>query len=72
VNLVGRSYGLRDRVQSLVTLGSPHQAIRGTALRRLVLEGVSHGGWFGERWYGSADVLALWVPWLAAGACTDP
>lgn len=125
----GRVYGDRSRVQSLVTLGSPHQAIRGTALRRevatlypgapfaselaylavagvmeaaqlrprvrglagrsyrainndpasrgdglvpvsaallegaepLVLEGVGHGGWFAESWYGSPDVLPRWV-----------
>jgi alpha-beta hydrolase superfamily lysophospholipase len=129
----GRIYGHRERVQSLVSLGSPHQAIRGTALRQLVdhrypgaffsdqlaylavagtiapeqlrprarrltsrsysainddpssrgdglvplssallagaeqlvLEGVGHGGWFAQRWYGSADVLPQWVPWLA-------
>jgi alpha-beta hydrolase superfamily lysophospholipase len=129
----GRIYGHRARVQSLVSLGSPHQAIRGTALRQLVdqrypgaffsdqlaylavagtiapehlrprarrltsrsysainndpssrgdglvplssallagaeplvLKGVGHGGWFAERWYGSADVLPQWVPWLA-------
>ncbi|MEB3320294.1 MAG: esterase, partial [Cyanobium sp.] len=128
----GRVYGLRGQVQSLVTLGSPHQAIRATALRQqvdrlypgacfqeelaylavagaiepqqlrprarrlttrsysainndpssrgdglvplssalltgaepLVLEGVGHGGWFAERWYGSAAVLPQWVPWL--------
>jgi hypothetical protein len=128
----GRVYGQRARVQCLVTLGSPHQAIRATALRRLVdrrypgacfaeqltylavagaiapeqlrprarqlmsrsynaihgdptsrgdglvplsaalltgaehlvLDGVGHGGWFAERWYGSADVLPQWVPWL--------
>ncbi len=128
----GRVYGQRRRVQSLVSLGSPHQAIRGTALRQLVdrlypgaffqeelaylavagaielqqlrprarrltarsygainndpssrgdglvplssallagaaplvLEGVGHGGWFAERWYGSAEVLPYWVPWL--------
>jgi alpha-beta hydrolase superfamily lysophospholipase len=128
----GRVYGHRGRVQSLVTLGSPHQAIRATALRQLVdqrypgalfkqelsylavagaieseqlrprarrlmarsysainndptsrgdglvplssallagaeplvLEGVGHGGWFAERWYGSAEVLPQWVPWL--------
>jgi hypothetical protein len=30
----------------------------------LVLEGVGHGGWFAERWYGSAEVLPQWVPWL--------
>jgi alpha-beta hydrolase superfamily lysophospholipase len=129
----GRIYGHRERVQSLVSLGSPHQAIRGTALRQLVdqrypgaffsdqlaylavagtiaseqlrprarrltsrsysainndpssrgdglvplssallagaeqlvLEGVGHGGWFAQRWYGSDDVLPQWVPWLA-------
>jgi hypothetical protein len=129
----GRIYGHRQRVQSLVSLGSPHQAIRATALRQLVdqrypgaffsdqlaylavagtiapeqlrprarrltsrsysainndpssrgdglvplssallagaeplvLKGVGHGGWFAERWYGSADVLPQWVPWLA-------
>jgi alpha-beta hydrolase superfamily lysophospholipase len=129
----GRVYGHRAQVQSLVSLGSPHQAIRGTALRQLVdqrypgaffadqlaylavagavtpeqlrprarrlmarsysainndsnsrgdglvplssallagaepllLEGVGHGGWFAERWYGSDDVLPQWVPWLA-------
>jgi hypothetical protein len=129
----GRVYGQRGRVQSLVSLGSPHQAIRATALRQLVdrrypgaffkeelaylavagaiepeqlrtrarrltarsysvingdprcrgdglvplssallagaeplvLEGVGHGGWFAERWYGSADVLPQWLPWLA-------
>jgi hypothetical protein len=129
----GRIYGYRQRVQSLVTLGSPHQAIRATALRQLVdqrypgaffsdeltylavagtiapeqlrprarrltsrsyrainndpssrgdglvphssallagaeplvLKGVGHGGWFADRWYGSADVLPQWVPWLA-------
>ena len=128
----GRVYGLRGQVQSLVTLGSPHQAIRATALRQrvdrlypgacyqeelaylavagaiepqhlrprarrltarsygainndpssrgdglvplssalltgaepLVLEGVGHGGWFAGRWYGSAEVLPQWVPWL--------
>ncbi len=128
----GRVYGQRGRVQSLVTLGSPHQAIRATALRHLVdqhypgaffpeelaylavagaiepdqlrprarrftarsysaingdpnsrgdglvplssallagaepmvLEGVGHGGWFAQRWYGSADALPQWVPWL--------
>jgi hypothetical protein len=128
----GRVYGLRGQVQSLVTLGSPHQAIRATALRQrvdrlypgaffqeelaylavagaiesqqlrprarrltgrsysainndpssrgdglvplssallagavpLVLEDVGHGGWFAERWYGSAAVLPQWVPWL--------
>jgi hypothetical protein len=128
----GRVYGQRKLVQCLVTLGSPHQAIRATALRQLVdqrypgaffpddltylavagniepdqlrprarrltarsysainpdpsspgdglvplssallagaeplvLEGVGHGGWFAERWYGSADVLPRWVPWL--------
>ena len=128
----GRVYGLRGQVQSLVTLGSPHQAIRATALRQrvdrlypgaffqeelaylavagaiepqqlrprarrltarsygainndpsspgdglvplssalltgaepLVLEGVGHGGWFAERWYGSAEVLSQWLPWL--------
>ena len=32
----GRVYADRIRVQSLVTLGSPHQAVRGTALRREV------------------------------------
>lgn len=32
----GRLYGHRAQVQSLVSLGSPHQAIRGTALRQLV------------------------------------
>lgn len=125
----GRVYGDRCRVQSLITLGSPHQALRGTALRRevaalypgapfagelaylavagaiepaelrprvrplvqrsyrainndpasrgdglvpvssallegaepLVLEGVGHGGWFAERWYGSPEVLPRWV-----------
>jgi pimeloyl-ACP methyl ester carboxylesterase len=125
----GRVYADRIRVQSLVTLGSPHQAVRGTALRRevaalypgapyarelaylavagaiesselrprvrplvqrsyrainndpasrgdglvpvssalldgaepLVLEGVGHGGWFAERWYGSPEVLPRWV-----------
>ncbi|MCP9887226.1 esterase [Cyanobium sp. ATX 6A2] len=130
----GRVYGLRHRVDTLLSLGSPHSAIRGTALRRLVdqrypgaffagsvrylsvagaiapeqlrprarrlmarsfgainndpgsrgdglvpissallagseqrlLEGVGHGGWFAERWYGSATVLPQWVPWLAA------
>lgn len=128
----GRVYGQRHLVQCLVTLGSPHQAIRATALRQLVdqrypgaffpddltylavagaieadqlrprarrltarsynaingdprshgdglvpissalltgaeplvLEGVGHGGWFAERWYGSAEVLPQWVPWL--------
>ena len=128
----GRVYGQRKLVQCLVTLGSPHQAIRATALRQLVdrrypgaffadelaylaaagaiepdqlrprarrltarsynaingdpssqgdglvplssalltgaeplvLEGVGHGGWFAERWYGSAEMLAQWVPWL--------
>jgi hypothetical protein len=128
----GRVYGQRGRVQSLVTLGSPHQAIRATALRQMVdqrypgaffpdelaylavagaiepdqlrprargltarsysaingdpcsrgdglvplssallagaepmvLEGVGHGGWFAERWYGSAEILPRWVPWL--------
>jgi len=132
-SFAGRIYGHRERVQSLVSLGSPHQAIRGTALRQLVdqrypgaffadqlaylavagtiapeqlrprarrltarsysaingdpssrgdglvplssallagaeqlvLEGVGHGGWFAQRWYGSADVLPQWVPWLA-------
>lgn len=132
----GREYGLRGQVQSLVTLGSPHQAIRATALRQLVdrrypgaffkqelaylavagaiepqqlhprarrltarsygaikndptsrgdglvplssallagaeplvLEGVGHGGWFAERWYGSVEVLPQWVPWLVGGA----
>ena len=131
----GRVYGHRAIVQSLVTLGSPHQAIRATALRQLVdqrypgalfkqelaylamagtiereqlrprarrltarsysaitndptsrgdglvplssallagaeplvLEGVGHGGWFAERWYGSAEVLPQWVPWLGGG-----
>jgi hypothetical protein len=130
----GRVYGQHGRVQSLVTLGSPHQAIRATALRQLVdrrypgaffkqelaylavagaiapeqlrprarrltarsysaingdpssrgdglvplssallagaeplvLDGVGHGGWFAERWYGSGEVLPQWVPWLAA------
>ena len=132
----GRVYGQRSRVQSLVSLGSPHQALRATALRQLVdrlypgacfsrelaylavagaiepdqlrprarrltarsygainsdphsrgdglvpvssallagaeplvLEGVGHGGWFAERWYGSVEVLPQWVPWLAGGA----
>jgi hypothetical protein len=132
----GRVYGQRSRVQSLVSLGSPHQAIRATALRQLVdrlypgalfkeelaylavagaiepqqlrprarrltarsygainndptsrgdglvplssallagaeplvLEGVGHGGWFAERWYGSVEVLPQWVPWLVGGA----
>jgi hypothetical protein len=140
----GRVYGQRSRVQSLVTLGSPHQAIRATALRQrvdrlypgasfqgelaylavagaiepqqlrprarrltarsygainndpssrgdglvplssallagaepLVLEGVGHGGWFAERWYGSAEVLPQWLPWLVGGAiapgCNGP
>jgi alpha-beta hydrolase superfamily lysophospholipase len=136
----GRIYGHRPRVQSLVSLGSPHQAIRGTALRQLVdqrypgaffadqlaylavagavtpeqlrprarglmarsysainnnpnsrgdglvplssallagaeallLEGVGHGGWFAQRWYGSADVLPLWVPWLAGDQPRQP
>jgi alpha-beta hydrolase superfamily lysophospholipase len=140
----GRVYGLRGQVQSLVTLGSPHQAIRATALRQLVdrrypgaffqvelaylavagaiepqqlrprarrltarsydainndpgsrgdglvplssalltgaeplvLEDVGHGGWFAERWYGSAEVLPQWVPWLVGGAiapgCSGP
>ncbi len=136
----GRIYGHRPRVQSLVSLGSPHQAIRGTALRQLVdqrypgaffadqlaylavagavtpeqlrprarglmarsysainnnpnsrgdglvplssallagaepllLEGVGHGGWFAQRWYGSADVLPLWVPWLAGDHPRQP
>jgi hypothetical protein len=131
----GRVYGQRRRVQSLVTLGSPHQAIRATALRQLVdrrypgaffqgelaylavagaiepeqlrprarrltarsysaingdpssrgdglvplssallagaepllLEGVGHGGWFAERWYGSPEVLPQWLPWLLGG-----
>ena len=131
----GRVYGQRSRVQSLVSLGSPHQAIRATALRQLVdrlypgalfkeelaylavagaiepqqlrprarrltarsygainndptsrgdglvplssallagaeplvLEGVGHGGWFAERWYGSVEVLPQWVPWLVGG-----
>jgi hypothetical protein len=132
----GRVYGQRKLVQCLVTLGSPHQAIRATALRQLVdrlypgalfkeelaylavagaiepqqlrprarrltarsygainndptsrgdglvplssallagaeplvLEGVGHGGWFAERWYGSVEVLPQWVPWLVGGA----
>jgi alpha-beta hydrolase superfamily lysophospholipase len=132
----GRVYGQRSRVQSLVSLGSPHQAIRATALRQLVdrlypgalfkeelaylavagaiepqqlrpsarrltarsygainndptsrgdglvplssallagaeplvLEGVGHGGWFAERWYGSVEVLPYWVSWLVGGA----
>ncbi len=136
----GRLYGHRAQVQSLVSLGSPHQAIRGTALRQLVdqrypgaffadqlaylavagaiepqqlrprarrlmarsysainnnpssrgdglvplssallagaepllLEGVGHGGWFAERWYGSVDVLPLWVPWLTGDPPRQP
>lgn len=130
VPFAGRVYGQRSKVQQLISLGSPHQAIRGTALRQLVdqrypgaffaeavrylavagaitpeelrprarglvarsyraingdansrgdglvplssallqgaeplvLEGVGHGGWFAERWYGSPDVLPRWVP----------
>lgn len=130
----GRVYGLRDRVDTLLSLGSPHSAIRGTALRRLVdqrypgaffadsvryvsvagaiapeqlrararglvrrsyraigddpdcrgdglvpvgsallsgseqrlLEGVGHGGWFAERWYGSPEVLPRWLDLLVA------
>jgi hypothetical protein len=139
-SFAGRIYGHRERVQSLVSLGSPHQAIRGTALRQLVdqrypgaffadqlaylavagtiapeqlrprarrltarsysaingdpsscgdglvplssallagaeplvLEGVGHGGWFAQRWYGSADVLPQWVPWLAGDQPRQP
>ncbi|MCP9926987.1 esterase [Cyanobium sp. CH-040] len=134
----GRVYAARDRVATLLTLGSPHRAMRGTALRRLVdarypgafhapavryvsvagaitpqalrprarglvrrsysaicddpasrgdglvplasallegseqrvLEGVGHGGWFAERWYGSADVVPRWLDLLAPE--TDP
>ncbi len=130
----GRVYAARDRVATLLSLGSPHRAIRGTALRRLVdarypgafhapavryvsvagaiapeglrprarvlvrrsyraicdnpdssgdglvplasallegseqrvLEGVGHGGWFAERWYGSAEVLPQWLDLLDA------
>ncbi|TVS06182.1 MAG: esterase [Cyanobium sp. PLM2.Bin73] len=130
----GRVYGLRDRVDTLLSLGSPHRALRGTALRRLVdqrypgaffgdqvryvsvagaiepaqlrprarrlvrrsysaisddpdcpgdglvpvssallsgseqrlLEGVGHGGWFAERWYGSPEVLPRWLDLLVA------
>lgn len=131
----GRIYGLRRRVQMLLTLGSPHRALRGTALRQLVdrrypgafhsawlryvavagaidpeqlrprarglcarsyqaingdrasrgdglvplssallqgaeplvLEGVGHGGWFAERWYGSEAVLPQWIDRLSGG-----
>jgi hypothetical protein len=128
----GRIYAARRQVNTLLTLGSPHSAIRGTALRRLVdqrypgayfsgsvryvavagaiepaqlrprarrlvqrsyeaicgnpesrgdglvplgsallagsehrlLEGVGHGGWFAERWYGSPEVLPAWLDLL--------
>jgi hypothetical protein len=128
----GRVYAARAQVDTLLTLGSPHSALRGTALRRLVdqrypgayyagsvryvsvggaigpqdlrprarrlvrrsysaicdrpdsrgdglvpltsallagseqrvLEGVGHGGWFAERWYGSPDVLPSWLDLL--------
>jgi hypothetical protein len=128
----GRIYSARDRVATLLSLGSPHRALRGTALRRMVderypgavyapavryvsvagaiepqalrprarvlakrsyaaisgdpasrgdglvplasalldgseqrvLQGVGHGGWFAERWYGSPDVLPLWLDLL--------
>lgn len=132
----GRVYGLRQQVQTLLTLGSPHRALRGTALRQLVdqrypgafhapdvryvavagaidpehlrprarglcqrsyqaingdpasrgdglvplssallagaeslvLEGVGHGGWFAESWYGSQAVLPRWIDQLPAAA----
>ncbi|MEX1315792.1 MAG: esterase [Synechococcaceae cyanobacterium] len=128
----GRVYGARHQVGTLLSLGSPHSASRGTALRRLVdqrypgsffagsvryvsvagaiapeglrprarrlarrsygaicndpasrgdglvplgsallagseqrvLEGVGHGGWFAERWYGSPEVLPRWLDLL--------
>ena len=131
----GRVYGARQRVATLLSLGSPHSASRGTALRRLVdqrypgafygdqvryvsvagaiepeqlrprarglarrsyraiaddphsrgdglvplssalltgsqqrvLEGVGHGGWFAEQWYGSDDVLPRWLDLLDRG-----
>jgi hypothetical protein len=130
----GRVYGARRRVATLLSLGSPHSARRGTALRRLVdqrypgafygdqvryvsvagaiapeqlrprarglaarsyraiaddpcsrgdglvplssallagsqqrvLEGVGHGGWFAEQWYGSGEVLPRWLDLLVA------
>jgi pimeloyl-ACP methyl ester carboxylesterase len=42
-------------VASALLAGSEH----------LVLEGVAHGGAFGDRWYGSPDVVARWWRLLA-------
>jgi hypothetical protein len=33
-----------------------------------ILEDVGHGGWFANRWYGSEDVLSLWIGLLNRGA----
>jgi hypothetical protein len=56
----GRVYGQRSLVQSLVTLGSPHQAIRGTALRQLV-DQVYPGACFKEE-----------LPYLAVAGAIEP
>jgi hypothetical protein len=42
-------------VTSALLAGSEH----------LVIKGVAHGGSFGERWYGSPDVVAEWWPVVA-------
>jgi hypothetical protein len=75
--LTARSYGAinndpSSRGDGLVPLSSALLA----GAEPLVLEGVGHGGWFAERWYGSAEVLPQWLPWLVGGAiapgCNGP